>query len=207
MNVPLVMPVQPAASFFDPLPPFCADLIVCDPPWQFALRSPKGEPKSAQAQYACMNAAAIRALPVDQLAGRDCWLFLWVTAPLLDLGFACLKGWGFAYKTFLVWRKVTRNGKPAIGTGYVVRGMAELVLVGCFGAPHYAKALDGLFDGVRRKHSRKPDEFYARLERFAPHARKIDLFARETRPGWTSWGDEVGRFDPAPAPEAPCTAA
>jgi len=45
----------------------------------------------------------------------------------------------------------------------------------------------------RREHSRKPDEFYRRVEQYCegPFA---DLFAREQRPGWDVWGDEVGRF-------------
>ena len=197
MNTPLAAAMAGTPFFFDPLHPFCADLIVADPAWTFVLHSFKGAGKSAQEHYSCMDGAAIRSMPVGLLAGRDCWLFLWVTAPLLDLGIDCLKGWGFTYKTFVVWRKVTRNGKPAIGTGYLVRGMAELVLIGCFGEPHYAKPLDGLFDGVRREHSRKPDEFYERLERFAPQARKVDLFARQRRPGWTVWGNEVDRFDGA----------
>lgn len=30
------------------------------------------------------------------------------------------------------------------------------------------------------------------LEDMFPDARKIELFARNTRPGWESWGKEVG---------------
>jgi N6-adenosine-specific RNA methylase IME4 len=45
-----------------------------------------------------------------------------------------------------------------------------------------------------REHSRKPAEVYRRIERFCAGPR-IELFARERRPGWISWGDEIGRFD------------
>ena len=47
-----------------------------------------------------------------------------------------------------------------------------------------------------REHSRKPDEAAERIERLVGgDVSKIELFARTRRPGWTSWGDEVGRFD------------
>ena len=32
----------------------------------------------------------------------------------------------------------------------------------------------------------------------------LELFARQTRPGWTCWGNEVGKFDqPKPEPQHP----
>jgi N6-adenosine-specific RNA methylase IME4 len=30
-----------------------------------------------------------------------------------------------------------------------------------------------------------------------PDARRLDLFSRKTRPGWTAFGDEAGKFDAA----------
>ena len=49
-----------------------------------------------------------------------------------------------------------------------------------------------------REHSRKPDEFYRRVERFCDGPR-LDLFARASRPSWDTWGNEATKFDPAPA--------
>jgi len=45
-----------------------------------------------------------------------------------------------------------------------------------------------------REHSRKPEEAYARVQRYCagPY---LDLFARETRDGWDAWGDERTKFD------------
>ena len=47
----------------------------------------------------------------------------------------------------------------------------------------------------RRKHSRKPDGIHERIERLVagPY---LELFARQSRPGWTTWGDEATKFDP-----------
>ena len=42
-------------------------------------------------------------------------------------------------------------------------------------------------------HSRKPDEFYARLERYCDGF-YVDLFAREQRPNWDCWGDQADLF-------------
>ena len=50
-----------------------------------------------------------------------------------------------------------------------------------------------------REHSRKPDEVYERIEHFCAGPR-LDLFARERRPGWAAWGNELDKFQP---PEAP----
>jgi N6-adenosine-specific RNA methylase IME4 len=45
----------------------------------------------------------------------------------------------------------------------------------------------------RREHSRKP-EIYDRVEKLCsgPY---LELFARNRREGWDSWGDEVDRFE------------
>ncbi|MHC2653741.1 hypothetical protein ACVMHY_006320 [Bradyrhizobium barranii subsp. barranii] len=46
--------------FFDPLLPFCADVVDVDPPTEFKLRSENGNKKSASAQYDLMSWDATR---------------------------------------------------------------------------------------------------------------------------------------------------
>ena len=46
----------------------------------------------------------------------------------------------------------------------------------------------------RREHSRKPDEIYDRIERLVPGP-YLELFARQHRDSWDSWGDQAGLFD------------
>lgn len=180
---------------FAPLAMFSADVIVADPPWLVKMYSEKGEGKAPQAHYDCMAIDDIKALPVDQLAGSDCWLFLWTSAPLLDRAIDVMRAWNFRFVTRTAWRKTTINGKGRLGPGYIVRTMHEDVLIGRVGNPFRAKPMPSLFDGLAREHSRKPDEFYALVERFAPMARRIDLFSRQSRPGWESWGNEATKFD------------
>lgn len=68
---------------FTPLPMFGFDVIMADPPWSFELRSEAGAAKAPQGQYRCLPTAAIAALPVNQLARGDCWLWLWATFPMM----------------------------------------------------------------------------------------------------------------------------
>jgi hypothetical protein len=53
-----------------------------------------------------------------------------------------------------------------------------------------------------REHSRKPDEAYALIEAMYPGLPKIELFARQQRPGWDVWGNETGKFGEVPTPSA-----
>jgi N6-adenosine-specific RNA methylase IME4 len=46
----------------------------------------------------------------------------------------------------------------------------------------------------RREHSRKPDETYSRIERLLPGP-YLELFARQSRPGWDGFGDQDAPFD------------
>lgn len=48
-----------------------------------------------------------------------------------------------------------------------------------------------------REHSRKPGEARTGLERLFGDVRRIEMFARETAPGWDAWGDQVGKFGAA----------
>lgn len=181
---------------FGTLVPLSYDLIVADPPWSYRHWSERGIKKGAQKQYSCLEVEEIaEAFPLDRLAAPNCLLLLWGTWPLIDRQLACLRAWRFTFKSVIVWEKVFASGRSAVGTGYRVRSMCEPVMLGTIGEPRH-KAFPGLFSGVRREHSRKPDEFYALVEDRAPQLfRRADLFCRESRPGWQSFGDESDKFN------------
>lgn len=52
-----------------------------------------------------------------------------------------------------------------------------------------------IIPGAQREHSRKPDWPQARIDQRFPDARKIELFARRPRKGWTVWGNDTHRFE------------
>jgi N6-adenosine-specific RNA methylase IME4 len=142
-----------------------------------------------------MDLDDIKALPVGQLASPDCLLWLWATNPMLPAAFDVMVAWGFRFKTAGHWVKRTRNGALAFGTGYILRSAGEPFLIGTIGKPKTTRSCRSVIEGLTREHSRKPDEAYELIRKLMPGARRADLFSRETRPGWMSWGNESGKFD------------
>ena len=199
MNAPAVWP-------FDPLTPFGFDVVMADPPWPWTAYSAKGLEKSPEAQYATMSMDAIAALPVGDLLAPSGVLFLWCTWPMFARQAALVERWGLEAKTGGSWAKRTASGKLRWGPGYLLRSVCEPFLIatlpgsGLRGAsePNRIETIfpDGFeLDGLAREHSRKPDEAYALLERVLPDARRLDLFSRQSRPGWTTWGNQSTKFD------------
>ncbi|MCC5965515.1 MAG: S-adenosylmethionine-binding protein [Natronohydrobacter sp.] len=190
---------------FDPLTPMKYGAILADPPWSYAMRSEKGYAKSPEAHYATMDIDAIKALPVSQLAGRDCMLFLWSTWPHLPQALDVMAAWGFRYVTGGSWTKRTTMARAAFGTGYVLRSSTEPFLIGKLGSPetrsrsvrNLIEAPEQFPDGMeslRREHSRKPPEMRALIETLLPDVFAVELFAREPWDGQDVWGLETGRF-------------
>lgn len=182
-----------------PTGPFGA--ILADPPWAFQTWSEKGKGRAAERHYATMRLQDIAALPVADVAARDCVLFLWVTWPMLRQALGVIGSWGFAYKTCAFdWMKAdpyrlwADDQTPRVGPGYWTRSNTEPCLLATRGRPKRlsASVRMGIISD-RREHSRKPDLVHERIERLVagPY---LELFARETRPGWTVWGNEVEKF-------------
>lgn len=121
---------------FEGLRRFGYDVILADPPWSFENYSAKGELKNPKRHYSCMDAREIAALPVGDLAARDCALFLWVCDPLLREAFDVIRAWGFEYKTVAFnWFKTSKTWREHIGTGYWTRANPELCLLATTGSP------------------------------------------------------------------------
>lgn len=181
---------------FGELIPNGYDMIMADPPWLYNLFSEKGENKSAQRHYKCLPTEEIMQFPVLDLAMDNCMLLMYCTNPMIRDAFRVMEAWGFEFKTMGVWRKMTKNGHIHFGTGYILRSSHEPVLIGSRGQPKAAKNVRSIFDGLTREHSRKPEEGFTWAERLMPKATsRLELFSRNNRPGWTSWGDEAGKFD------------
>ena len=168
-------------------------VILADPPWTFATYSRKGKGRSAEAHYDCMSLMDIKARPVGDWAAPDCALFLWATDPSLPQALEVMAAWGFVYKTVaFTWAKTTKDGTGfPIGCGYWTRANPEQCLLATSGRPQrLSRAVPQLILAPRREHSRKPDEAYERIEALVPGP-YLELFAREQRTGWDSWGSEV----------------
>lgn len=181
---------------FGQLEPQAYSLIMIDCPWHFVTRSKAGEAKSPQAQYRTMSIEEIAALPVVDLAAEDCLLWAWGTAPMQDVQMEIIKGWGFQFSTSGVWVKTTKTGKINFGTGYSLRNSHEPFFIGTRGSPEIkSRSERSVIMAQVREHSRKPDVAYDIARRLVPYGRAADVFSRESRPNWESFGDESGKFD------------
>jgi len=179
---------------FDPLQPYSWDMIMVDPPWQLKTYSEKGQAKAPERHYKTLPIAQIKKFPVADLASPNAVLWCWCTNPMLDQQIEVVKYWGFKYVTCGAWLKITKNGKIGFGTGHRLRGSHEPFIIATIGRPDTSKSIRSAFLAPLRENSRKPDEAYEVAEKMMPGARRADIFSRQERPGWTSWGDETGKF-------------
>jgi N6-adenosine-specific RNA methylase IME4 len=193
-------------------------VIYADPPWRFATYSDKGKGRSAEAHYDCLTVEQIKAIPVRQWVADDAALLLWATDPLLPHALAVIEAWGFTYKTVgFYWVKLNKsvagrlsgdllggNG-PLLterdfftGLGFWTRANPEPCLLATRGHPkRRAGDVPKLLLAPRREHSRKPEEAYERIQRLLPGP-YLELFARQSQPGWDSFGNQPGLFDRGP---------
>jgi N6-adenosine-specific RNA methylase IME4 len=170
--------------------------ILADPPWQFVNRTGKIAPEHGRlARYTTLSLDEIAALPVAKVAATTAHLYLWCPNALLPDGLAVMKAWGFAYKSNIVWHKVRKDGgSDGRGVGFYFRNVTELMLFGVRGknartlAPGRRQV--NFLATRKREHSRKPDEQYAIIEACSPGP-FLELFARGTRKGWASWGNQA----------------
>ena len=169
-------------------------IIYADPPWNYKVYSKKGLGRSAESHYPTMSIEDICALPVGNLADKDCALFLWVTIPCLLEGLSVLKAWGFTYKTVgFVWVKQNRKADSLFwGMGYWTRSNVELCILATKGHPKRINAaVHQVIVSHIEEHSKKPQEARERIVSLMGDLPRIELFARQSTPGWDVWGNEV----------------
>lgn len=172
------------------------DLILADPPWNWKARSPKGEGRSAKKHYPVMKTKDICALPVAGLGDKDSILFMWVIDTMFRDAFEVMDAWGYRQVTVgFYWAKTLRKSEGwHVGNGYYTRANPEQCWIGRRG-----KGLTRRDMSVRRlivapvgeEHSAKPHEAYTRIERLYGDVRRVELFARNRRPGWEAFGNQV----------------
>lgn len=182
-------------------------VIYADPPWSYKMFSEKGYEKSPDAHYDCMSHADLIALrdPILFSTAPDAVCFMWAVWPMLDQALALMEAWGFQFKTGGAWHKrsatwtaESSDPKSAFGTGYILRSACEPFLIGTIGEPRAKnRATRNIIEAAVREHSRKPECTYNIIEALfdGPY---LELFARQTRPGWSSWGNQTDKFEKEP---------
>jgi N6-adenosine-specific RNA methylase IME4 len=189
---------------------YCA--IAIDAPTHFRCRTALqvanwNSRRDVEKHYATMSFDELAALPLSDLAHPDgCHLFSWTSGPHLPKACELIERWSFKYSSIaFTWIKLLRSLDPDQfhlltesdvhkGLGLTTRKQTEIVLLGRRGnCRRISKSVREVILAPVREHSRKPDEFYRRVEQYCtgPY---LDLFARERRPAWDVWGDEVDLF-------------
>jgi len=182
-------------------------LIVMDPPW------PNKSAKRAK-KYKMLPKKSLDDLariPLQLLMDTEwgCIVAVWITNdPEIEefVREELFQIWDLTYLATWIWVKVTACGNLISRVNNPRRKPFEKILVGfrpgikgqCGGngTPTHEQVPNHAVVSVPREHSRKPS-----LEaQFAPlipeyeQAQKLEMFAREIFPGWTSIGNEVLKF-------------
>jgi len=185
-------------------------IIYADPPWKYEtwteLKTEKLRRKCGSLCYSPMTNSQICSLPIQEIADKECILFLWITMPKLNEVFKVIESWGFIYKTCaFTWVKqnptgyIEKQDKDIILKGGIYSGLGHWTLSNpelCLLATHkkFPKRINPvkqLIIAPRGKHSKKPDIVRDKIIELVGDLPRIELFAREKTLGWDVWGNEV----------------
>ena len=117
-----------------------------------------------------------------------CHLWMWTTNNFLPDALWLIEALGFRYVTNAVWVK------QRVGLGQYLRGQHELLLLAVRGSGVHARTEDKSIPSVlrapRTEHSKKPEEAFDLIAKRSkgPY---LEMFSRQEREGWTTWGNEV----------------
>lgn len=185
-----------------PFPSSLYSILYVDPPWKYGSRVLLGNKVTrgtAYFHYPCMSHRELAALPVRELAEPDCLMFMWTTSPMMGDAIALGKQWGFQYMAVaFVWHKERKM------VGAYAMSSCEFCLVfkrGRIPSPRGGMSELQFLSEIERcgRHSAKPAEVRARIERMFPGHNKLELFARERFEGWDAWGT-VNEYSPSLPP-------
>ncbi|CAH0522470.1 unnamed protein product [Peronospora belbahrii] len=171
-------------------------LIVMDPPWQnkSVLRGK---------QYGMFDHTDLLAIDIPHIADVDeCVLAVWVTNRpryMTYLRDQVLPFWGFTFHACWYWLKLSKNGELVTPLDLTHRLPVETLVVAYRAKDHKHEQLlrQRLGEQMRvvfsipLRHSWKPPpECFISNDIISTSDKKVELFARELRPYWTSVGNE-----------------
>jgi len=192
--------------------------IVADPPWWFnhkgsRIAADSKEQLTKGRGYPCLTNEALLFIPVAEHAAPRSHIYMWTTDAFLlgghfvtladgsklEVGFApvLMQAWGFVPKCTLVWGKMGETEKVQIGMGNWFRHAHEICIFGVRGGvtgeePHNLASIDAgsIILAAKGKHSKKPEEIFATAVKMSQGPR-LEMFSRQTREGWHTWGNEI----------------
>lgn len=174
------------------------EVIYTDPPWQQGKGGKKKvRPNSSggELDYPTMNLQEIKNLHeyvTKNLCAENHNVFVWTINKYLVDAQKMMEELGYTLHARIVWNKQT-----GMAPAYTVRFQTEYLLwfykKGNLLMPRKetrGKYPDIMTESVKR-HSQKPVIAYEMIEDMFPDAKKLEMFARNTRQNWDCWGNEV----------------
>ncbi|XP_064605887.1 N(6)-adenine-specific methyltransferase METTL4-like [Liolophura sinensis] len=176
------------------------DLIVMDPPWE-------NKSVKRKKMYYTLPNWDLQDLPIPDLARDRCLLAVWVTNKHKHQDYVrhvLFPRWSVKHLADWYWLKVTVAGEPITGLASHCKKPYESLILGRYQPNHHGieRTDNPLGSPPEDKvvmsvpcilHSKKPpiDALLTDYCNEKPHC--LELFARNLRPGWISWGNEVLR--------------
>jgi N6-adenosine-specific RNA methylase IME4 len=166
-------------------------IIYADPPWSM---NNKGTSPCLKKKLPLTMVADI-----PSISKKDSILFLWGTTPMIKEALEVMEHWGFKYKTIITWEKTNNDCM-----GYWFRVCTEHLLVGIKGNIKSFRSMNRTcYHEKRGKHSKKPEYFRKLITEVCGDLPRIELFARERKKGWDSWGNEAPNHTQAILTDSP----
>ncbi|NWU36292.1 METL4 protein, partial [Hylia prasina] len=177
------------------------DVIVIDPPW---------ENKSVKRsnRYNHLSSWQIKQIPVPALAAPNCLVVVWVTNRQKHLRFVkdeLYPHWSVKTLAEWHWVKITTAGEFVLPLDSLHKKPYEVLVLGRVqgDVKEALRKSEGVLPIPEHQlivsipcslHSHKPPLAAVLAEFIKPDVECLELFARSLQPGWTSWGNEVLKF-------------
>ncbi|XP_041823550.1 N(6)-adenine-specific methyltransferase METTL4 isoform X2 [Melanotaenia boesemani] len=178
------------------------NLIVMDPPWE-------NKSVKRSRRYSSLPSSQLKRLPVPLLASPNCLVVTWVTNRPSHLRFVrdeLYPHWGVQVVAEWFWVKVTTSGEFVFPLDSQHKKPYETLVLGRYRSsanisistseipevPIEDKRL--IISVPSALHSQKPSLSEVLKPYVGAEAKCLELFARNLQPGWTSWGNEVLKY-------------
>ncbi|XP_039983132.1 N(6)-adenine-specific methyltransferase METTL4 [Xiphias gladius] len=181
------------------------DLIVMDPPWE-------NKSVKRSRRYSSLPSSQLKRLPIPLLASTNCLVVTWVTNRPSHLRFVrdeLYPHWGIEVVAEWFWVKVTTSGQFVFPLDSQHKKPYEVLVLGRYHSSADTSLSSSEMSEVHLEdqrlivsvpsalHSQKPSLSEVLKLYVRPEATCLELFARSLQPGWTSWGNEVLKFQHA----------
>ncbi|NXD64391.1 METL4 protein, partial [Eolophus roseicapillus] len=176
-------------------------VIVIDPPWE-------NKSVKRSSRYSYLSSCQIKQIPVPALAAPNCLVVTWVTNRQKHLHFVkdeLYPHWSVKTLAEWHWVKITGSGEFVFPLDSLHKKPYEVLVLG--------RVQGDIKETLRKSedelpipehklivsipcslHSHKPPLSVVLAEFLKPDVECLELFARNLQPGWTSWGNEVLKF-------------